>query len=922
MYYDPADRLTDSVNVGTNGGTAWTRPSTVPTGSDTVLVSHTDYNSAGWVLDTVDPRGIKAGTFYDLLGRAIETVAAWDGTNNPTAGNNTNQIITSTYDGDNHVLSQTAVQPTTGGATPNQTTGYIYGVTGTVGTNLFSNDLIGVVRYPDKTTGAASTAASDDQVSTYNLLGELSGFTDQNGTTHTYTRDVLGRETLDSIQVASGNPQNVDQTILSLGYSFDSAGRPFQQTGFTDAAGTTVANQVEDIYNGYGQLITQYQDHSGAVPSMPSPSTTPAVQYAYAQPGMANYSRLVSMTYPNLRILDYGYNTGIDATISRISYLKDDGGSSAGVHLEEYSYLGLNTIVIQNRPEIFSELTYVKQTGDTHFNSDGGDQYTGLDRFGRVIDQFWLNTATSITTDRFQYAYDRNGNVLYKNNLVNPTFSELYHANAASSGDNNTAYDKLNRLTAFSRGTLTASGDNGTVLDTITTANLNSTTGVPNTNNWTLDALGNWTSSDLSGTQARTFNAKNQITGIGSLSTPTYDPNGNMLTDETGKHFVYDGWNRQVTVKATNNTTVLETFVYGAPAHPLVENNGSGNDHWYYSAQGQVIEETYTTTYDQYIWGLGYVNELVLRDRNADGSAASGGLGKTGSGLEERIYSQYDANYNVTSLITQSQSVLERFIYDSYGAGVVLTPGWALGTDGTHYWWVRYQGMRLDGVDSLYLSQSRFYSTTLGRWVTVDPIGYGDGMNGYQAFDDGPIVSTDPFGLSCADPCAFYRDELNALINSTSAFVNKDNALLQDAILSRQELKQRMAIVNGGTAAVDAAITLEISAVWLTESNTIVGFGSVEFSKAFDLLSALGTNMLDILGLMNAGQLGKLTNSINGDLHEVTADIAQMQSNAAQAADIVAKAKTAGCAGINGRIPAVLSDAASGDIKNLDKLLE
>jgi RHS repeat-associated protein len=793
--------------------------------------------------------------------------------------------------------------------------------TGTVGTNLFSNDLIGVVRYPDKTTGLASTAASDDQTFGYNLLGELSSFTDQNGTTHTYTRDVLGRETLDSIQVASGNPQNVDQTILSLGYTFDTAGRPYQQTAFTDAAGTTVANQVEDIYNGYGQLITQYQDTTGAVPSMPNPSTTPAVQYAYAQPGMANYSRMVSMTYPNLRILDYGYNTEIDATISRISYLKDDAGSSIGVHLEEYSYLGLGTIVIENRPEIFSELTYVKQTGDTHFNSDGGDQYTGLDRFGRVIDQFWLNTATATTTDRFQYAYDRDGNVLYKNNLVNPTFSELYHANAASSGDDNTAYDSLNRLTAFRRGTLTASGDNGTVLDTITTANLNSTTGVPNTNSWTLDALGNWTNSALSGSQTRTFNSTNQITAISGASTPTYDNNGNMLTDEIGKHYVFDAWNRQVTVKATNNTTVLETFVYGAASHPMVENNGSGNDNWYYTPQGQLIEETYSTTYDQFVWGLAYVNELILRDRNADASATTGTLGKAGSGLEERIYSQYDANYNTTSLITQAASVKERFIYDSYGASVVLTPAWAVGTDGTNYWWYRYQGMRLDNTDALYMSQSRFYSPSLGRWVTVDPIGYADTMNSYQFVDGAPITNVDASGQECADPCAAIRDQLNALINSTVAFVNRDFVLTQNAIQSKQELAQRMAIVNGGTAAVDVGISLQLTALWLTESNVLVGFGSVKFGAVFDGLSALGANLLDLFALQNAGQLGKLTQSINDDLHEITSDVKQMEKNASDAADLIAQAKAAGCGGVNGKIPATLSQAVTGDINNLDKLL-
>jgi len=42
---------------------------------------------------------------------------------------------------------------------------------------------------------------------------------------------------------------------------------------------------------------------------------------------------------------------------------------------------------------------------------------------------------------------------------------------------------------------------------------------------WNLDALGNWTG----GSQSRTFNAQNQITGITGtgLVTPTYDSNGN-----------------------------------------------------------------------------------------------------------------------------------------------------------------------------------------------------------------------------------------------------------------------------------------------------------------------------------------------------------------------------------------------------------
>src|SRR5205085_6388350 len=106
----------------------------------------------------------------------------------------------------------------------------------------------------------------------------------------------------------------------------------------------------------------------------------------------------------------YNYNTGLDTSISRLSSIHDSTAT-----LESYKYLGLNTVVERDHPQTNVNQTFISQSGGT---GDAGDQYTGLGRFGWVVEQDWYNTSTSTSTDDFQYGYDQDGNVLYKNNLL------------------------------------------------------------------------------------------------------------------------------------------------------------------------------------------------------------------------------------------------------------------------------------------------------------------------------------------------------------------------------------------------------------------------------------------------------------------------------------------------------------------------
>ena len=167
----------------------------------------------------------------------------------------------------------------------------------------------------------------------------------------------------------------------------------------------------------------------------------------------------------------------------------------------------------------------------------------------------------------------------------------------------------------------------------------------------------------------------------------------------------------------------------------------------YYTSGGQDIEDRRAELppYSQQVYGIGYVNDVVLRDRNADASGGTGSYGLSGSGLEERLFAQQDANYNVTALVNPSGTVQQRFVYDPYGSVTVLSPSWASATD-AYDWQYLFQGMRQDTQTGLYYTPNRDYSPVLGRWMEQDPAGYVDGGNLYAVEDDNAVNNTDPSG--------------------------------------------------------------------------------------------------------------------------------------------------------------------------------
>jgi RHS repeat-associated protein len=799
-YYDVGDRLVDVVDVGTNGGASYSRTQTPPERSDALLRVTREYNDAGLVAIVTDPRGNQTRTWYDALGRPTQVIEAYvDG----VPSDDDDRTTRYTYDnGMSHKDTITAVLP----QGQVQTTEYIYGVSHASGSAVDSYNLLGRIVYPDKTSGQASEATGDRELFTYNALGQQIGATDRNGTEHRFGYDDAGRPTTDRIEHLGAG---VDDAVLRLETAFDALDRPVIITSLDAPSGGNVVNQIKRRYNGFGQLAGEYQSHSGAV----NTQNTPRVQYGYGSASTG--SRLISMTYPNGRVLHYLYNgSALDDAVGRLSAISASG--SLNDALERYEYLGLGFVVTRQRPEIGIELTYVKQGGEP--NGDGGDQLIGLDRFGRVVDQRWIEGGTATDVDRFQLGYDANGNLKFIDNRSLPQRSQLFN--------NGGPADRLNRLSAFARGELNGQRD-GIVGEPL------------RTQSWDLDALDNFQSVSTNGAAvSRAHNLQNQVTAVGS-ATLSYNGNGNAQVDEQGRKLVFDAWNRLVEVKDSEEQT-LATYAYDAAGRRIQETHGQRTRELYYSPAWQVIEDREGGDVKaQQVWSAVYVDAMVLRDVDADGSSGTGDLGRPGSGLEQRLYAQTDANFNVTSVVaaqsylgddkptvvrgyvtpqgqplnnqsawavwnggtwagnladgrpfTEEYSstdvewkvdgtsmgvwsfadgewsyesggtgaytfaplapgpgeLMERMEYDPYGQVRFLDWDGEEKLDGQFGWTYLHQGGRYDASAGLYDFRNRQYSPTLGRWMSVDPLGYVDGMNVYGYLGGNPVGAVDPMG--------------------------------------------------------------------------------------------------------------------------------------------------------------------------------
>jgi YD repeat-containing protein len=184
-YPDALGRGVATANYGTNGGTALVRSSTIPTGTDDILVSQAEYDSAGNMELSTDPSGMVTSFARDDLGRETSRTMnpqASPGSSSSAGGCepsvDTNVTIETSYNADGNVHKITAKNAATG----DQVTEYVYGTTLT-DSEIASSLLKRAEVYPD------SVDVSDRVAFEYNRQSQVTKQTDQGGTVHEYDFD-------------------------------------------------------------------------------------------------------------------------------------------------------------------------------------------------------------------------------------------------------------------------------------------------------------------------------------------------------------------------------------------------------------------------------------------------------------------------------------------------------------------------------------------------------------------------------------------------------------------------------------------------------------------------------------------------------------------------------------------------------------